>query len=121
MASNKNLTTNTAQNFILKGVNSIQIGLYILIASYVINDSILGFVAEENPMGMLSVEIIETTPVVKEETQEDFLSAVTDFRENPMLNNNFMDNKDTIYCPENYGIKQGLIPDSKHIEKKKCC
>ena len=60
MASRKNLTTNTAQNFILKGFNSIQIGLYILLASYVINDSILGFVAEENPMGMLSVEIIET-------------------------------------------------------------
>ena len=33
--------------------------------------------------------------------------------------NNFMDNKDTIYCPENYGIKQGLITDSKHKEKKK--
>ena len=60
MATDKNLTENTNQNFILKGVNSIQIGLYILIASYVINDSILGFVAEENPMGMLSVEIIET-------------------------------------------------------------
>ena len=74
MATSKNLTENTTQNFILKGFNSIQIGLYILLASYVINDSILGFVAEENPMGMLSVEIIETTPVVKEETQEDFLN-----------------------------------------------
>ena len=60
MATDKNLTVNTTQNFILKGFNSIQIGLYILLASYVINDSILGFVAEENPMGMLSVEIIET-------------------------------------------------------------
>ena len=60
MATDKNLTENTTQNFILKGFNSIQIGLYILLASYVINDSILGFVAEENPMGMLSVEIIET-------------------------------------------------------------
>ena len=30
MASRKNLTTNTAQNFILKGFNSIQIGLYML-------------------------------------------------------------------------------------------
>lgn len=60
MARDKKLTKNTNQNFILKGFNSIQIGLYILLASYVINDSILGFVAEENPMGMLSIEIIET-------------------------------------------------------------
>ena len=60
MATDKNLTENTTQNFILKGFNSIQIGLYILLASYVINASILGFVAEENPMGMLSVEIIES-------------------------------------------------------------
>jgi hypothetical protein len=60
MATDKNLTENTTQNFILKAFNSIQIGLYILLASYVINDSILGFVADSNPLGMLSIEIIET-------------------------------------------------------------
>ena len=58
MATDKNLTVNTTQNFILKGFNSIQIGLYILLASYVINDSILGFIADSNPLGMLSIEII---------------------------------------------------------------
>ncbi len=60
MASNKNLTTKTAQNFILKGFNSIQIGLYILMGIYVINASILGFIADSNPLGMLSIEIIES-------------------------------------------------------------
>ena len=43
MASRKNLTTNTAQNFILKGFNSIQIGLYMLMGVYVINAAILRF------------------------------------------------------------------------------
>ena len=60
MATDKNLTENTTQNFILKGFNSIQIGLYILLASYVVNASILGFIADSNPLGMLSIEIIET-------------------------------------------------------------
>ena len=60
MASSKNLTTNTAQNFILKGFNSIQIGLYMLLGVYVINAAILGFIADSNPLGMLSIEIIES-------------------------------------------------------------
>mgnify|MGYP001193881631 CR=1 FL=1 len=59
MVKNKNLLQNTSQNFNLKGFNSIQISLYILLGSYIVNSSILGFVAEENPMGMLSIEIIE--------------------------------------------------------------
>ena len=60
MASSKNLTTNTAQNFILRGFNSIQIGLYMLLGVYVINAAILGFIADSNPLGMLSIEIIES-------------------------------------------------------------
>jgi len=60
MASSKNLTTNNTQNFILKGFNSIQIGLYMLLGVYVINASILGFIADSNPLGMLSIEIIES-------------------------------------------------------------
>ena len=59
MASNKNLSTNTTQNFKLRGFNSIQIGLYILSGVYVINAAILGFIADSNPLGMLSIEIIE--------------------------------------------------------------
>ena len=60
MASSKNLTTNNTQNFILKGFNSIQIGLYMLLGVYVINAAILGFIADSNPLGMLSIEIIES-------------------------------------------------------------
>ena len=60
MPSSKNLTTNNTQNFILKGFNSIQIGLYMLLGVYVINASILGFIADSNPLGMLSIEIIES-------------------------------------------------------------
>ena len=60
MASSKNLTTNNTQNFILKGFNSIQIGLYMLLSVYVINAAILGFIADSNPLGMLSIEIIES-------------------------------------------------------------
>ena len=60
MATDKNLTENTNQNFILKGFNSIQIGLYMLLGVYVINASILGFIADSNPLGMLSIEIIES-------------------------------------------------------------
>ena len=60
MAADKNLTTNTTQNFILKGFNSIQIGLYMLLGVYIINAAILGFIADSNPLGMLSIEIIES-------------------------------------------------------------
>ena len=60
MASSKNLTTKTTQNFILKGFNSIQIGLYMILGVYVINAAILGFIADSNPLGMLSIEIIES-------------------------------------------------------------
>lgn len=60
MARAKNLLKNTTQNFILKGFNSIQIGLYIILGAYAIEATILGFIGEENPLGMLSIEIIES-------------------------------------------------------------
>tara|TARA_R110000787_G_C13437560_1_gene446077 strand:+ start:3333 stop:3905 length:573 start_codon:yes stop_codon:yes gene_type:complete len=60
MKKNKNLQENSTQNFILKGFNSVQIGVYILLGAYLINSSLQGFIAEENPMGMMSIQIIET-------------------------------------------------------------
>ena len=46
-------------NFSLKGFASIQIGIYILIAAYLIKNILTGFLIDDNPVGMLSVEIIE--------------------------------------------------------------
>jgi len=59
MTQNKNSQESITQNFILKGFNSIQIGLYILIGAYLINTSLQNFITEENPMGMMSIQIIE--------------------------------------------------------------
>ena len=59
MSKNKNLKENTSQNFILRGLNSVQIGLYVLLGAYLIKSCLHNFIADENPMGMLSIEIIE--------------------------------------------------------------
>ena len=59
MSKIKNLQKNSSVNFILKGLNSIQIGLYILLGAFLLKSSFQNFTADDNPMGMLSVEIIE--------------------------------------------------------------
>ena len=46
-------------NFSLKGNASIQIGIYFLIAAYCIKNILDGFLIDDNPLGMLSAEIIE--------------------------------------------------------------
>lgn len=46
-------------NFTLKGLTSILIGLYFFIAGSIINSIIEGFLIDDNPMGMLSPQIIE--------------------------------------------------------------
>jgi magnesium-transporting ATPase (P-type) len=46
-------------NFSLKGYSSIQIGLYFLLAAFSIKKTLKGFLIDDNPMGMLSSEIIE--------------------------------------------------------------
>lgn len=46
-------------NFSLKGFASIQIGIYFLVTAYVIKNILDGFLIDDNPAGMLSVEIIE--------------------------------------------------------------
>lgn len=48
-----------SSNFALKGFTSIQIGLYFLLASYLIKIILEGFLIDDNPMGMLSAEILE--------------------------------------------------------------
>lgn len=49
----------STSNFALKGFTSIQIGLYILLASYLIQIILEGFLIDDNPMGMMSAEILE--------------------------------------------------------------
>lgn len=46
-------------NFSLKGYSSIQVGLYFLLAAFSIKKILEGFLIDDNPMGMLSAEIIE--------------------------------------------------------------
>ena len=50
---------NFQHNFSLKGYTSIQIGLYILLAAFVIKKMLEGFLIDDNPMGMMSAQIIE--------------------------------------------------------------
>ncbi len=46
-------------NFSLKGNASIQIGIYFLIAAFLIKSILEGFLVDDNPLGMLSAEIVE--------------------------------------------------------------
>ena len=50
---------NFTVNFSLKGFTSILIGAYIFIAGYLINTILNGFLIDDNPLGMLSPEILE--------------------------------------------------------------
>lgn len=50
---------NFSVNFSLKGFTSILIGLYFLLASYIIKTMLYGFLIDDNTMGMMSAEIIE--------------------------------------------------------------
>lgn len=59
MGKNRNLKHNSSQNFILKGLNSIQVGIYILLGSYLLKSSLQNFLSDSNPMMMMSIEIIE--------------------------------------------------------------
>lgn len=50
---------NLEVNFSLKGNASIQIGIYFLLAAYLIKTFLDGFLIDDNPAGMLSAEILE--------------------------------------------------------------
>ena len=55
---------NLSINFILKGFTSILIGVYFLVAAYLIKFILDGFLIDGNPMGMMSAEIIEILIIV---------------------------------------------------------
>lgn len=63
MSKSKNLQTNDAQNFILKGLNSIQIGLYFLLSVYVLKSLLDAFLSDESFLAMMSIQIIENIGV----------------------------------------------------------
>lgn len=46
-------------NFSLKGFASIQIGIYLLVAAFLIKSILEGFLIDDNPLGMLSAELVE--------------------------------------------------------------
>jgi hypothetical protein len=54
-----NTNDNLKVNLSLKGFSSIQVGLYFVIAAYLIEAILKGFLIDDNTMGMLSAEIIE--------------------------------------------------------------
>ena len=60
MGRTRNLQSNTSQNFILRGFNSIQIGLYLLLFAYVLKSLLDGFLSDVSLLGMMSIEVIET-------------------------------------------------------------
>ncbi|MGK0326162.1 MAG: hypothetical protein ACJA2M_000724 [Polaribacter sp.] len=55
---------NFQNNFSLKGFTSILIGAYFFIAGYLIKTILDGFLIDDNPFGMLSIEIIEVFIIV---------------------------------------------------------
>lgn len=60
MANTRNLQANTDLNFILRGTNSIQIGIYFLVAAYLFQSIFSGFLSDSSLIGMMSIEIIES-------------------------------------------------------------
>ncbi|MDD7914778.1 hypothetical protein [Polaribacter ponticola] len=50
---------NNQLNFSLKEYSSIQIGIYFLFAAFLIKSILEGFLIDDNPLGMMSAEIIE--------------------------------------------------------------
>ena len=59
MSKKRNLQPNSELNFVLKGFNSIQIGIYFLIFGYVTKAFFEGFLSDSSLLGMMSIEIIE--------------------------------------------------------------
>lgn len=54
-----NTQDNFKVNFSLQGFASVQIGIYFMLAGYLIKNILDGFLIDDNTMGMLSAEIIE--------------------------------------------------------------
>lgn len=50
---------NSSTNFVLKGFTSILIGIYIVAGASLLNQLLIAFLVDENPMGFMSPQIIE--------------------------------------------------------------
>lgn len=59
MSKNKNSYDNLSLNFVLRSFNSVQVGLYFLLAAFLLKSTLENFIADGNTMGMLSIEIVE--------------------------------------------------------------
>lgn len=59
MRKKTSLHDNYDVNFILKGFTSILAGIYMIVGVYLMQSILSGFLIENNPLGMLSAEIIE--------------------------------------------------------------
>lgn len=55
---------NTSQNFILRGFNSIQVGLYLILFTFIFKSLFDGFLSDVSMLGMMSIEIIELMATV---------------------------------------------------------
>lgn len=54
---------NNQQNFILRGFNSIQIGLYFILFTFLFKSLFDGFLSDVSLLGMMSIEIIEIAAI----------------------------------------------------------
>jgi len=59
MSQRKDTETNTNQNFILRSFNSVQIGLYLILFTFLFKSLFDGFLSDTSMLGMISIEIIE--------------------------------------------------------------
>jgi len=59
MSKNHYLHDNYDVNLIIKGFTSVLVGFYIIGGAYLIKSILNGFLIDDNPLGMLSAEIIE--------------------------------------------------------------
>jgi len=60
MSKKRTLTKNDSQNFVLKGFNSIQIGIYLLLFIFILKSLLDGFLSDVSLLGMMSIQIIES-------------------------------------------------------------
>lgn len=60
----QSVVTNTSQNFILRGFNSIQIGIYLILFTFLFKSLFDGFLSDISMIGMVSIEIIEIAAIV---------------------------------------------------------
>ena len=55
----RTLRENETQNFALRGFNSVQVGIYFLLAAFIIKSLLDGFLSDVSMLGMMSIQIIE--------------------------------------------------------------